>query len=105
MSRRLRRSRLPLPWLGARSDQHRLRRRRHRSALAQKQAISQRSPAGEVDAQPDAQPVEEQRLLTTVTDNNRCAERRRIKAYVKARALGSPSSQEHAAQFLQIWRK
>jgi hypothetical protein len=58
-----------------------------------------------VDAQPDAQPVEEQRLLTTVTDNNRCAERRRIKAYVKARALGSPSSQEHAAHFLQIWRK
>lgn len=134
-------------------------------------------PASEVEAQPDAQPVEEQRVLTTVTNNNRRAERQRIKAYeaaqversldlglvapdekavddergayaavpvkdkdviawlfkqaavdrhqkktdfynavkspylkardflAKARALGSPSSQEHAAHFLQIWRK
>ncbi|KAI9881995.1 MAG: hypothetical protein M1823_006287, partial [Watsoniomyces obsoletus] len=133
--------------------------------------------ASESEAQPDEQPVEEQRTITTVTNRNRNAERRRIKdheaalierrldlglvapnakatdeelgAYVavpvkdravvswlfkqnamdrhrrrtdfynavrtpylkardflaKARALGSPSSRQHAAHFLQVWRK
>lgn len=132
------------------------------------------SPAASQQAE---EPVEEQRTITTVTNNNRDAERKRIKAYeaaqversldlglvapdkkavddergayaavpvkdkaiiawlfkqdavdkhqkktdfynavkspylkardflAKARALGSPSSQEHAAHFLQIWRK
>jgi hypothetical protein len=58
-------------------------------ALSPKRARTEAShqpeePTSEVEAQPDAQPVEDQRLLTTVTNNNRRAERQRIKAYEAA---------------------